>query len=60
MRRAALPLWCNRIGDPERAAAEIDFTAEMGLLDGLQRLIAWRAAHKAEVDARREAAGVAA
>jgi len=58
--RSTATLVRNRIGDPERAAAEIGFTAEIGLRDGLQRLIAWRAAHKAEVDARREAAGVAA
>ena len=58
--RSTATLVRNRIGDPERAASEIGFTAEIGLRDGLQRLIAWRAAHKAEVDARREAAGVAA
>jgi UDP-glucose 4-epimerase len=58
--RSAATLVRNRIGDPERAAGEIGFTAEIGLREGLQRLIAWRAAHKAEVDARREAAGVAA
>lgn len=58
--RSTATLVRNRIGDPERAAAEISFTAEIGLREGLQRLIAWRASHKAEVDARREAAGVAA
>ena len=58
--RSAATLVRNRIGDPERAAGEIGFTAGIDLREGLQRLIAWRAAHKAEVDARREAAGVAA
>ena len=58
--RSAATLVRNRIGDPERAAGEIDFTAGIGLREGLQRLITWRAAHKAEVDARRESAGVAA
>jgi UDP-glucose 4-epimerase len=57
--RSTATLVRNRIGDPERAAAEIGFTAEIGLREGLERLIAWRVAHKAEVDARREAAGVA-
>jgi len=57
--RSTATLVRNRIGDPERAAEEISFTAEIGLREGLERLIAWRAAHKAEVDARREAAGVA-
>ncbi len=46
----------NRIGCPQRAATEIDFTARIDLREGLQRLIAWRAAHKAEVAARRNAA----
>ena len=51
--RSAATLVRNRIGDPRRAAEEIGFTAEIGLREGLERLIAWRAAHKAEVDARR-------
>ena len=51
--RSTATLVRNRIGDPERASAEIDFTAEIGLREGLERLIAWRSAHKAEVEARR-------
>jgi UDP-glucose 4-epimerase len=54
--RSAATLVRNRIGDPTRAAEEIGFTAEIGLREGLERLIAWRAAHKGEVEARRAAA----
>jgi UDP-glucose 4-epimerase len=43
----------NRIGSPVRAAKEIGFTAEVGLNEGLKKLIEWRAAHKAEVEQRR-------
>jgi UDP-glucose 4-epimerase len=55
--RSTATLVRNRIGDPDRAAAEIGFTAGIGLRAGLERLIAWRAAHKAEVEARRGLAG---
>jgi UDP-glucose 4-epimerase len=48
----------NRIGSPKRATAEIGFTAKVELEEGLARLIAWRAAHKEEVAARRVAAGM--
>lgn len=58
--RSTATLVRNRIGSPDRASAEIGFTAEIGLREGLERLIAWRAAHKGEVEARRLAAGVAA
>lgn len=58
--RSTATLVRNRIGDPRRASDEIGFTAEIGLREGLERLISWRSAHKAEVDARREAAGVEA
>jgi UDP-glucose 4-epimerase len=53
--RSAATLVRNRIGDPRRAAEEIGFTAEIGLREGLERLIDWRAGHKAEVEARRAA-----
>ena len=46
----------NRIGCPKQAAAELGFTAEVPLEEGLRELIAWRAAHKAEVEARRRRA----
>jgi len=58
--RSTATLVRNRIGDPERATAEIGFTAEIGLREGLERLIAWRAGHKSEVEARRATAGVGA
>jgi UDP-glucose 4-epimerase len=48
----------NRIGSPVRATADLGFTAHIALREGLKRLIAWRAQHKAEVAARRLAAPV--
>ncbi len=44
----------NRIGCPEKAMNEIGYKAEIELQEGLQKLIQWRRAHKAEVEARRE------
>ena len=58
--RSQATLVRNRIGDPEKASAEIGFTAEIGLDEGLRRLIDWRSAHKGEVEARRAAVGLAA
>ena len=58
--RSTATLVRNRIGCPKRAADEIGFTAEIDLREGLRRLIEWRAAHKAEVEARRQAMGVQA
>ena len=43
----------NRIGCPKQAAAELGFTAEVPLEEGLRELIEWRAGHRAEVEARR-------
>lgn len=40
--RSQATLVRNRIGCPERAAAELGFTAEIELDEGLRRLIAWR------------------
>jgi UDP-glucose 4-epimerase len=57
--RSQATLVRNRIGSPLRAAKEIAFTARVNLRDGLERLIAWRDAHKAEVEARRRAVGLA-
>lgn len=51
--RSQATLVRNRIGCPKRATAEIGFTAQYDLKEGLKRLIEWRANHKAEVDARR-------
>ena len=56
--RSQATLVRNRIGDPKRASAEIGFTAGIDLGEGLQRLIQWRASHKAEVSARRHAVGL--
>jgi UDP-glucose 4-epimerase len=58
--RSEATLVRNRIGSAKKATEEIGFTAKVGLRDGLQSLIDWRAAHKAEVDARRRAVGLAA
>jgi UDP-glucose 4-epimerase len=43
----------NRVGSPERASSEIGFDAQVPLEQGLRELVAWRAAHKDEVEARR-------
>lgn len=48
----------NRIGCPEKAEAEIGFKASTPLRQGLEELIAWRNAHKAEVERRRRDAGI--
>ena len=48
----------NRVGCPKKAQAEINFAAKVDLREGLERLIQWRLAHKAEVQARRRASGV--
>ena len=56
--RSQATLVKNRIGSPVKATAEIGFTADIDLDDGLKRLIDWRAAHKSEVDARRKVVGL--
>jgi UDP-glucose 4-epimerase len=55
--RSTATLVRNRIGSPVKAREEIGFEAEIELREGLEKVIAWRAAHKAEVDARRASAG---
>jgi UDP-glucose 4-epimerase len=45
----------NRIGCPKRAQAEIGFTAQLPLRQGLERLIEWRDSHKAAVARSRSA-----
>lgn len=56
--RSSATLVRNRIGDPRKAERDLGFTAAIGLHDGLQELVAWRARHKVEVQARRAAAGI--
>jgi UDP-glucose 4-epimerase len=51
--RSAATLVRNRIGSPVKATSDLGFAAEVDLREGLKRLIDWRAAHRAEVDARR-------
>jgi UDP-glucose 4-epimerase len=54
--RSQATLVRNRIGCPKRAAAEIGFTAEIGLREGLERVIQWRRDDIEAVAARRRAA----
>ena len=49
---AGLTLVKNRIGSPERAAAELGFKAQVQLREGLQKLISWRSELKRKVAAR--------
>lgn len=58
--RSQATLVRNRIGSPVKAEQEIGFKAGIDLDEGLRRLIAWRASHKAEVQARRAEVGLAA
>jgi UDP-glucose 4-epimerase len=44
--RSQATLVRNRIGSPKRAVAEIGFTAEIDLAEGLRRLIEWRHADR--------------
>ena len=55
--RSQATLVRNRVGSPKQAASEIGFTAQVPLEAGLKDLIAWRKAHKAQVDKRRASAG---
>ncbi len=48
----------NRIGFAKKAEDEIGFKAQVGLREGLERLIAWRNSHKAEVTEHRRVAGI--
>ena len=56
--RSQATLVRNRIGDPSRAMSEIDFQAQIGLDEGLKRLISWRKSHKDAVDRRKRAVGI--
>ena len=57
--RSQATLVRNRIGCPKRASKEIGFDAKLDLRQGLNRLVEWRASHKAEVEARRRDVGLA-
>jgi UDP-glucose 4-epimerase len=54
--RSQATLVRNRIGCPKKASLDIDFTSTLDLLEGLKRLIEWRAKHKSEVLERRKGA----
>jgi len=56
--RSQATLVRNRIGSTKKASQEICFNAQLDLTEGLQRLIAWRNKHKAEVESRRRAVGL--
>jgi len=56
--RSQATLVRNRIGSAKRAREEIGFAADIDLMDGLKRLIEWRAGHKAEVEDRRRSVGL--
>jgi len=43
----------NRVGCPQKAEDEISFKAQVGLREGLEKLIEWRKNHKEEVMKRR-------
>jgi UDP-glucose 4-epimerase len=49
---AGLTFVKNRIGSPERAAAELGFKAQVQLREGLQKLISWRSELNQNVAAR--------
>lgn len=48
----------NRVGCPKKAETEIGFKAEVGLREGLEKLIEWRKNHKEEVSRRRHEVGL--
>jgi UDP-glucose 4-epimerase len=56
--RSQATLVRNRIGCPKKATEQIGFKASLTLREGLQRLIEWRANHKAAVAVRRKAVGL--
>jgi len=56
--RSQATLVTNRVGSPVKATEEIDYTARIELREGLEKLIAWRANHKSEVEARRREVGL--
>jgi UDP-glucose 4-epimerase len=47
----------NRVGCPKKAEKDIGFKAQVGLREGLEKLIEWRKNHKEEVALRRRKTG---
>lgn len=56
--RSQATLVKNRIGSPEKASKEINYSSEVDLEEGLKRLIDWRATHQKEVEQRRRDVGL--
>ena len=56
--RSQATLVRNRVGSPKKASEEIGFNATLSLREGLECLVEWRASHKSEVAARRNAVGL--
>ena len=56
--RSQATLVKNRIGCPKKASKEINYSSEIGLEEGLKRLINWRATHQKEVEQRRRDVGL--
>lgn len=50
--------WCVTGSAVQKVREQIGYSAQIELREGLQRLIDWRASHKAEVAARRQAVGL--
>jgi UDP-glucose 4-epimerase len=48
----------HRIGSTENAAADIGFSNDVDLEDGIRQLIEWRNSHKEQVEARAKKAGI--
>lgn len=48
----------NRIGSTKRAQAELGFRAQIGLEEGVRRLVEWRENHTEEVERRRAQLGL--
>jgi UDP-glucose 4-epimerase len=55
---AGLTFVKSRIGCPQKAEKEIDFTALTPLEEGLQKLIGWRKSHTYELNMRKKEAGI--
>jgi UDP-glucose 4-epimerase len=51
--RSQATLVRNRVGSTKRATEEIGFTARVNLDEGLQKLIEWRASHRAGLEIKR-------